>query len=63
MFTIDNTEGFTNEQIAVLNDALAIVMKNNPGIDESNASDLINNAWIGDTTPEDLAARATQHLG
>lgn len=46
MFTLDNTEGFTPANLIVLNAALAKLMER--GIEESNASDIVNNNWTGD---------------
>ncbi|QND84599.1 Uncharacterized protein ChrSV_2373 [Chromobacterium vaccinii] len=48
MFTKQNTQGFTQEQLDLLNQALEIMMAR--GYDESHASDLINNRWVGDET-------------
>lgn len=45
MFTLDNTEGFTTADLSLLNAALAILAAR--GIDESNASDIVNNNWTG----------------
>ena len=52
MFTLDNTEGFTENQIDVLNEALEIRIAR--GEDEKSASDAINNAWFDGATVEDL---------
>ena len=62
MFTMQNTDGFTEAQLEILNAALSIVQQAHPGMDESNASDLINNAWIGEETASALANRAMQNL-
>lgn len=43
MFTIENTRGFTQDDLDLMNEALAILVAD--GIDESNASDIINNNW------------------
>lgn len=52
MFTQDNTNGFTDAQLVILNEALNI--RRARGEDEKNASDAINNAWIDDAVVEDL---------
>lgn len=43
MFTMDNTQGFTQSDLDLMNKALEILMAD--GMDESNASDIINNNW------------------
>ena len=43
MFTIDNTEGFSQGQIDELNHALKILVAE--GWDEKSASDRLNNEW------------------
>lgn len=49
MFTMDNTEGFTKDDLKLMNEALAVLMED--GIDESNASAIVNNNWqpVGNT--------------
>lgn len=54
-FTIDNTEGFTNAELNILNDALAILKVRNPDVEEYILSDAVNNAWVGGQTAEQLA--------
>lgn len=51
-FTMDNTDGFTAEDLKTLNEALAIRMAR--GEDEKSATDKINNAWVDGATVEDL---------
>jgi len=56
MFTVNNTEGFTNDEIDLLNEALQVIMAEG-GIEESNASDIVNNNWMAaGNTVETLAA-------
>jgi hypothetical protein len=43
MFTLDNTSGFTESNLSLMNRALATLTEN--GMDEKNAGDLINNNW------------------
>ena len=43
MFTMDNTEGFTQRDLDLMNEALMVLVAE--GMDESNASDIINNNW------------------
>ena len=43
MFTMDNTADFTQDELDLMNEALEILIAE--GIDESNASDIVNNNW------------------
>lgn len=43
MFTLENTEGFNQSEINLLNAALENLMTS--GIDEENASAIVNNNW------------------
>ena len=44
MFTKENTQGFSASDLELLNKALAVLV--NEGVDESYASDIVNNNWI-----------------
>ena len=44
MWTMDNAEGFTQTQLDMINEVLTEVVTD--GMDERNASDIINNAWV-----------------
>ena len=46
MFRMDNTEGFTQADLDLMNEALEALLAD--GIDGSNASDIINNNWMPD---------------
>ena len=46
MWTTDNTEGFTQGQLNLINTAFDKLIAD--GMDEKAASDLINNAWTDD---------------
>lgn len=43
MFDLNNTEGFSQDDIILLNTAMKTLMES--GADESNASDIVNNNW------------------
>ncbi len=43
MFDLNNTEGFSQDDIILLNTAMKILMES--GVDESNAGDIVNNNW------------------
>jgi hypothetical protein len=51
-FTTDNTDGFTSEELDLMNEAIEILVER--GMDESNASDQINNAYVPGATLADL---------
>ena len=53
MFTADNTEGFTANELTMLNNALHIRIGR--GEEEKGAADAINNAWFDGATVDDLA--------
>lgn len=56
MFTTDNTEGFTGNELELMNAALAALVAD--GVDESNAHDIVNNNWQpSGNTVESLTAR------
>jgi len=58
MFTLENTENFTQSELDTLNEVLNRLISE--GWPEDAASDRINNAWIdGDNSVEALYARVT----
>lgn len=61
-WTQDNTEGFTDAQLDMINEAIATVRSERPGVERSNINDAINNAWAEQDTAEALAADALRHL-
>lgn len=61
MWTMENTEGFTQGQLDTINEAIDLMDVD--GISESNVNDAINNAWAEQETAADLAADAMKHLG
>ncbi len=63
MWTMDNTEGFTQDQLDLINDAVKMVAAKADGVDAKNISDAINNAWTEQETAEDLAAATLKALG
>lgn len=52
MFTIENTDGFTAQELEILNAALEIRMARGEG--KTAAHDAINNAWVSGATVADL---------
>jgi hypothetical protein len=61
-WTTENTEGFSDAELAVLNEAQA-VLENETGLDPSTVTDLLNNAWTGGgNTVETLCASVRARL-
>lgn len=56
MFTLDNTSGFAQEDLDLLNEAVAVLVAD--GMDEANAASIVNNNWTPTcNTVETLTAR------
>ena len=43
MFNINNTSGFSQDDLVLLNRAMQILVES--GVDESNAANIVNNNW------------------
>lgn len=56
MWTMENTDGFTQAELEIINRAHEIIARKIPDIDASNINDLLNNAWAGQATADELAA-------
>jgi|APGre2960657505_1045072.scaffolds.fasta_scaffold280666_3 hypothetical protein len=54
MFTHENTEGFSNADLSLLN--IALIFRALRGEDEKNATDAINNAWREGATIKTLTS-------
>jgi hypothetical protein len=54
MFTSENTEGFTAQELETLNSALAVLIARHPDADEANLSDALNNVWVPGLTAQEL---------
>ena len=54
MFHLHNTAGFTQSECDLMNSAIVVLAR--LGVDESNASDIVNNNWDvnGSNTVESL---------
>ena len=56
MFTMENTDGFTQADLDLMNAAIAVLTSG--GMDESNAADVVNNNWAPEgNTVERLTKR------
>jgi len=62
-WTMDNTEGFTQEDLDLINDAFEIISASHPGVDAYTIDDALNNAWLGQLSAEELADDAMRALG
>ena len=63
MWTMDNTEGFTQDQLDLINEAYDLVAAKADDVDAKNIYDALNNAWIEQETAEELAVVALRLLG
>jgi hypothetical protein len=61
MWTMDNTTGFSQAQLDIINKAIRLM--DTDGAYESTVNDAINNAWNEQETAEELAADAAKLLG
>ena len=43
MFDLNNTNGFSQDDLVLLNRAMQILVES--GVDESNSADIVNNNW------------------
>lgn len=56
MFTMENTQGFSQSDLDLLNEAAGVLIAQ--GVDESNACDIVNNNWAeSGNTVESLTRR------
>lgn len=62
-WTMDNTEGFTQDQLNLINEAIEMISAKADGVDAENINDAINNVWSEQETAEALAADALKYLG
>jgi hypothetical protein len=58
MWTMDNTEGFTQAELDTLNTALDRLARNFPDVEPANINDALNNAWVDGISVDDLVAQA-----
>ena len=65
MFTEDNTDGFTEAELAILNDVAGAMLARNPDADvfvRGGIADAITQAWASGVSAEDLLEEATRRL-
>lgn len=63
MWTMDNTEGFEQTELDMINALVESIAADNDGIDLHNINDAINNAWQPGMGAEQLNAATRSHLG
>jgi len=64
MWTMDNTEGFTQAQLDTINAVLDRIMKaGGEGLEPHSINDAINNEWREGLTEEDLYEATAKRLG
>lgn len=51
-----NTEGFSDNELDTLNNALATLQNSHPGVDESNIADLLHNNFYEGIAEDELIA-------
>lgn len=62
MWTMDNTEGFTQAQLDDINAVLEFAMRHSER-DPDNLNDVINNIWCEGMTRDELLIAVSKRLG
>lgn len=57
-----NTEGFSADELEMLSNAQRRLASEFPGIDESNLSDLLNNAWYPGIAENEIVDAVSKRL-
>lgn len=63
MWTQDNTEGFTDAELATINAVLERIMAEGDDLEPASINDAINDAWIDGISEANLEAAARKRLG
>ena len=61
-FRDDNTEGFSAEELALMNTVFARLQNWFPSVDQKNIADAINNCWEAAISEDELYARSSRTL-
>lgn len=61
MWTLNNTDGFTQDELDIINKAIGLIDVG--GIDQSTINDAITNEWKDNLTAEELAEAVMRRLG
>jgi len=59
MFDLNNTAGFSPDDLVLMNEALAVLMDH--GVAESNAADIVNDNWEETENTVDSLTRTRNH--
>ena len=59
MFDLNNTNGFSQDDLVLLNRAMQILVES--GVDESNAADIVNNNWDETENTVESLTRTRNH--
>lgn len=63
MWTTQNTEGFTADELAMINRIADRIAEDADGVDTGNIDDAINNAWLDGIDEAGLESQARKALG
>ena len=63
MWTMDNTEGFTENDLDMINSVCERIAADNADIEASSIYDAINNAWVDGVSEAYLEATVRDRLG
>lgn len=63
MWTMDNTEGFSQVELNAANQIAERIKQDHDGIDETNINDALTNAHVAGISETDWEAAARKHLG
>ncbi len=61
-WTESNTEDFTTEELAAMNEAQTALEVAYPDADDSNIADMLNNAFVPGITASDLIAAVSARI-
>ncbi len=62
-FREDNTEGFSSQELKLLNEALAEILKARPDLDPRDVGDRLNNSWVLGVTVAEIIKRTGLLIG
>lgn len=63
LFRMDNTEGFEQNELDMLNQVAENIAQQNPDIEVKNIQDALNNAYVKDLDATLIQFRAQERLG
>lgn len=63
MWAMENTDGFTQEQLDTINAVIERIKANSSGLEESAINDAINNEWREGVSEAELYEATAKRLG